>query len=86
MIVAVNAATNEVKYFLSNAVECNPTTLLRVAFRRSVVEQLFRIGKQEVGLTHFEGRHYRGLMRHLTMALIVMGFASQHAARLSKKR
>lgn len=85
LIVAVNAATSEVKYFISNAAECNPKKLLRVAFRRSVVEHLFRIAKQEVGFAHFEGRSYRGLMRHLTMAIIVMGFASLHAARLSKK-
>lgn len=85
LIVAVNAATSEVKYFISNAVGRSPKTLLRVAFRRAPIEHLFRLVKQEAGFAHFEGRHYRALMRHLTMALIVMGFASLHAAKLRKK-
>lgn len=49
------------------------------------IEHLFRIAKQEVGFTHFEGRNYRALMRHLTLALVVMGFASEQAAALRKK-
>ena len=85
LVVAVNAATGEVKYFVSNAVGASAKTLLRVAFRRAPVEHLFRLAKQEVGFTHFEGRNYRALLRHLTMALIVMGFASLQAAALRKK-
>lgn len=85
LLVAVNAATAEVKYFVSNAVGQAARTILRVAFRRASIEHLFRIAKQEVGFTHFEGRNYRALLRHLTMALVVMGFASLHAARLRKK-
>lgn len=85
LIVAANAATGEVKYFVSNAVGRSPARLLRVAFRRAPIEHLFRLAKGEAGFTHFEGRNYRALMRHLTMALVVMGFASLHAARLRKK-
>ena len=85
LIVAVNAATGEVKYFVSNETRKSTATLLRVAFRRGPIEHLFRIAKQEVGFGHFEGRNYRALMRHLTMALVVMGFASLHAAKLQKK-
>jgi SRSO17 transposase len=85
LIVAVNVATGEVKYFVSNAVVRSPATLLRVAFRRSPIEHLFRLAKREAGFAHFEGRNYRALMRHLTMALVVMAFASLHAAKLHKK-
>jgi SRSO17 transposase len=85
LIVAVNAATTEVKYFVSNAVGRSPATLLRVAFRRAPIEHLFRLAKGEAGFAHFEGRNYRALVRHLTMALVVMGFASLHAAKLRKK-
>jgi SRSO17 transposase len=85
LIVAVNAATHEVKYFITNAVDRPAATLLRVAFRRAPIEHLFRLTKQEAGFAHFEGRNYRALMRHLTMALVVMGVASLHAAKLHKK-
>ena len=85
LIVAVNVATGEVKYFASNDRRRSAKTLLRVAFRRAPIEHLFRLVKPAAGFTHFEGQNYRALMRHLTMALVVMGFVSMHAARLRKK-
>ena len=86
LIVAVNVATGEGKYFASNDLKRSLPTLVRVAFRRAPIEHLFRLVKQEAGFAHFEGRNYRALMRHLTMALLVMGFVSLHAAKLQKKR
>ncbi len=47
--------------------------VLAVAFRRWTVEHAFRLGKQEAGLMDYEGRNYTGLMRHLTLALVVLG-------------
>ncbi len=82
LVVAVNEATAEVKYFVSNALDQPLRVVLLVAFRRATVEHDFRLGKQEAGLMHFEGRHYTGLMRHLILALIVMGFVSVHTDRL----
>jgi hypothetical protein len=52
------------------------------AFRRATVEHAFRVPKSELGLTHFEGRQYLGLERHLLLTLIVMGFAAGHTERL----
>lgn len=85
LVCAVNAATGEVKYFASNAVGRSPRTVLRAGFRRAPIEHLFRLAKQEAGLTHFEGRSYRGLMRHMVLALAVMAFASMRAAQGPKK-
>lgn len=85
LIVAVNVATHEVKYYVTNDLRRSLRTVVRVAFRRATVEHLFRLVKQEAGLTHFEGRNYRALLRHLTMAVVVMGFASLQAALLRKK-
>ena len=82
LVVAINEATAEVKYFLSNATEAPLSRLLGVAFRRATVEHDFRLGKQEAGLMHYEGRQYVGLLRHLILALIVMGFVSVHTERL----
>ena len=75
-IAAIHEATGEVKYFVANANDTALSVVLQVAFRRWTVEHLFRVAKQEVGLTHFEGRHYVGLMRHTIMCLLVLGFVS----------
>ena len=31
---------------------------------------------------HYEGRHYTSLIRHLILALIVLGFVAEHTERL----
>jgi hypothetical protein len=36
------------------------------------------MAKSEAGLTHYEGRSYVGLMRHLVLCLVVLGFVSVH--------
>jgi SRSO17 transposase len=82
LIVAMNEATAEVKYFLSNAVNTPVASLLAVAFCRWNVEHSFRLGKQEAGLMHYEGRDYVGLMRHLMLALVVLGFVATATERL----
>lgn len=82
LVAAVNEGTAEVKYFLTNATTAPLARVLAVAFRRWAVEHAFRLGKQEAGLTDYEGRNYTGLARHLTLALIVLGFVATHAERL----
>jgi SRSO17 transposase len=83
LIVAHNAATGEVKYFISNAPADTPVEkLLRVAFTRWNVEHTFRVAKSEIGFGHFEGRGYVGLMRHMILCLVVMGFVAEHTDRL----
>lgn len=82
LVVAINESTGERKYFVSNATDQPLRVVLLVAFRRATIEHGFRLGKQEVGLMHYEGRHYVGLLRHLILALIVLGFVSIHTDRL----
>jgi SRSO17 transposase len=82
LIVAINEATAEVKYFLSNAPATAVSLLLTVAFRRFSVEQSFRLGKQEAGLLDYEGRDYTGLIRHLILSLVVLGFVATQTERL----
>jgi len=81
--VAENIKTGEVKYFVSNG---PPKTalrlLLRVAFQRWNVEHAFRVAKGEIGFSHYEGRHYQGLMRHLVLCQLVMLFLARETARL----
>jgi SRSO17 transposase len=82
LIVAINEATAEVKYFVTNAIDVSLKRCLTVAFRRWTIEHGFRLGKQEAGLMHYEGRDYLGLMRHLIMSLVVLGFVATHTERL----
>jgi len=82
LVVAINEATAEVKYFLTNATAAPLARVLAVAFRRATVEHAFRLGKQEAGLMDYEGRDYTGLTRHLVLALIVLGFVAARTERL----
>ena len=83
LIWASNDATGEEKFFLSNAAEDTPVeVLVRVAFRRANVEHSLRVCKSELGFTHFEGRNYVALMRHLSLCLAALGFVAEHTERL----
>ena len=82
LVTAVNEATGEVKFFVTNAVGEPLGRVLAVAFRRATVEHAFRLAKSEAGLTHFEGRQYVGLVRHRILTPVVVGFVAVHAERL----
>lgn len=87
MIVTRNVATGEIKYWISNAGGyVGLERLLRIAFSRWKVEHGFRVLKTEMGLTHYEGRNYTGLMRHQIGCLTVMAFTSLHTERLREKK
>jgi len=75
LMVARNALDGEVKYFLSNAPPQTPLELLlHIAFSRAHIERLFEDSKSEIGLDHFEVRHYRPLMRHLILSMVSLLF------------
>jgi SRSO17 transposase len=83
LLWASNDQTGEEKFFLSNAAADTPVeVLVRVAFRRATVEHSFRVCKSELGFTHFEGRSYVALKRHLLLCLAAMGFVAEHTQRL----
>jgi SRSO17 transposase len=82
LVAAINESTAEVKYFVTNATDESLSRVLRVAFRRATIEHSFRVAKGEAGLVHYEGRQYVGLMRHLILGLVVLGFVSIHTDRL----
>lgn len=83
LICARNRETGEVKYFLTNAPRSvGLRRLLAVGFTRWHVEHVFRVAKSELGLTHFEGRSYVSLMRHLALCLVIMAFVALHTERL----
>jgi SRSO17 transposase len=83
LVWASNDATGEEKFFLSNAsADTAVAVLVRVGFRRANVEHAIRVCKGELGFTHFEGRSYTALLRHLTLCLVSLGFVAEHTAGL----
>lgn len=83
LLWARNERTGEEKYFLCGGAEGAPLGLrLRVGFTRWNVEHGLRLSKTELGLRHFEGRSYVGLMRHLTLCLVTLTFVAGRAAAL----
>lgn len=83
LAIARNRSSGEVKYFVTNApAAVGLSRVLVVGFRRWHVEHTFRLAKSEVGLGHYEGRSYVGLMRHLVLCLVVLGFVALHTQRL----
>ena len=61
----------EVKHFLSNAPpETAVETLLLVAFSRWRIERCFQDTKTELGMDHFEVRHWRSVSRHLILSAV----------------
>ena len=72
----------EVKYFIANAPADTPTeTLLLVAFSRHRVERCFQDQKSDLGLDHYEGRKYTGLIRHLILSCVSHLFLAQAVLR-----
>lgn len=87
LIWASNDETGEEKFFLSNAPADTPVAVLvRVGFRRWNVEHCFRAAKSELGYTHFEGRRYVALMRHLSLCLVTLTFVAEQTDRLREKK
>jgi len=47
-------------------------TLIAVAGRRWTIEESLEAAKGEVGLAHYEVRHYHGWYRHMTLAMLAV--------------
>jgi len=78
---------SEVKYFVAYA---PPRTrlgpLLLVAFSRWRVERCFEDSKGEIGLSHYEGRRYLGLKRHLILSAVSYLFLVEGKEALREKK
>ena len=87
LIVARNIETGEIKYFVSNAVpKTKLLTLLKVAFSRWNVEHAFRLAKTEIGFGHYEGRSWKGLLRHMILCQAALLFVAEQTDKLRGKK
>ena len=78
LLIVRDFMSGEIKLFLANAPKnVSVETLLKVAFSRWRVERCFEDDKKYVGLDHFEGRGYPGLVRHLTLSAVSLLFLAR---------
>jgi SRSO17 transposase len=57
-------------------------TLVAVAGRRWTIEESIEAAKSEVGLDHYEVRHYHGWYRHITLAMLALAYLAVVRAHL----
>jgi SRSO17 transposase len=88
LVIARNVLDpNELKYFVGFAAPGTRTpTLLLVGFSRWRVERCFEDGKGEIGMSHYEGRHYLGLKRHLILSAVSYLFLMEGKEALRGKK
>ena len=60
------------------------SVLLKVAFSRWRIERCFEDDKSYVGLDHYQGRGYPGLLRHLILSAASLLFLAQSRKRLQE--
>lgn len=78
LLVVRDVLSGEIKFFLSNAPQnTSVAILLKVAFSRWRVERCFEDDKKYIGLDHFEGRGYPGLIRHLILSAVSLLFLAR---------
>jgi SRSO17 transposase len=87
LIVARNVLDGEIKYFLCAAPrDTPPEVILHVAFSRWRIERIFEDAKGQIGMDHFEVRHYRPLMRHMILSMVSLLFLMRETKRLRGKK
>jgi SRSO17 transposase len=87
LIIARNAETGEIKYFVSNASESTSLEeMLKAAFARWHVEMWFERAKQYCGFGAFEVRTYQSLIRHWLCSRISMYLLATETTHLREKK
>lgn len=75
-----------VKYWLANMGTQQPgmRRLARIAHSRWRIELDYRELKEELGLDHYEGRHWSGWYHHVTLVTLAYAFLRSEQARIKK--
>jgi len=69
-------------YVVFGPADTSLTTLARVAGRCWAIEECFEVAKQEVGLADYEIRSRHGWYRHITLAMLALGFLAAMRVKL----
>ncbi len=87
LLIRRNRTSGELAFYLC----WSPTTaplpeLVRVAGVRWSVEECFQAAKSQVGLDHYQVRHWTSWHRHITLAMLALVFLATVAADAAPKR
>lgn len=73
LLVRRNTATGELAFYLCwSPDEVALSTLIRVAGTRWCIEECFQAAKGQVGLDHYQVRHWTSWHRHITLAMLAL--------------
>ncbi|WP_445283822.1 IS701 family transposase [Streptomyces sp. DSM 118148] len=75
LLIRRNPTTRELAFYLCWSPTAVPLAeLVRVAGSRWSVEECFQAAKGQVGLDHYQVRHWNGWHRHVTLAMLALAF------------
>ncbi|WP_077690612.1 IS701 family transposase [Nocardiopsis sinuspersici] len=81
LLVRRNRTTGELAFYLCwSPAEVPLAELVRVAGIRWSVEECFQAAKGQVGLDHYQVRHWTSWHRHITLAMLALAFLTALAA------
>jgi SRSO17 transposase len=77
LLIRRNPATGELAFYLCwSPGEVALSALVRVAGIRWCIEECFQAAKGQVGLDHYQVRHWTSWHRHITLAMFALAFLS----------
>ncbi|EFL39903.1 transposase [Streptomyces griseoflavus Tu4000] len=81
LLVRRNRTTGELAFYLCwSPTEVPLAELVRIAGVRWSVEECFQAAKGQVGLDHYQVRHWTSWHRHITLAMLALAFLTALAA------
>ncbi|MFE1409007.1 IS701 family transposase [Streptomyces sp. NPDC058770] len=81
LLIRRNRATGELAFYLCwSPIEVSLSELVRVAGIRWSIEECFQAAKGQVGLDHYQVRHWTAWHRHITLAMLALAFLTALAA------
>jgi len=87
LLVRRNRTSGELAYYLCwSPTTVTLTELVRVAGVRWSIEECFQAAKSQVGLDHYQVRHWTSWHRHVTLAMLALVFLAAVAADAAPKR
>ncbi|MFB6837876.1 IS701 family transposase [Streptomyces sp. NPDC056361] len=87
LLIRRNAATQELAFYLCwSPIPVALSELVRVAGILWCIEECFQAAKGQVGLDHYQVRHWTAWHRHITLAMLALAFLAAAAASTTPPR
>jgi SRSO17 transposase len=87
LLIRRNPTSGELAFYLCWSPQRVPLSeLVRVAGTRWCIEECFQAAKGQVGLDHYQVRHWTAWHRHITLAMLALAFLSVLAADATPSR